>query len=242
MTYMEPPMAKAAPPRPVPTYDHLRKKAPLEHVVRVPLSEEAVAAHREATEALGRAELALHPMESALRAGEEPGPALVTARDEQDRAKAAAATAKAALEDETVVMRFRSIGRPSYDALVRDHPPKDTTGDDGKPAKSTDPYDVETFAPALIAASCVEPRMTYAQVLALFDLDRLDDDDLTDLAGRYEVKLDGSPTHAELVAAVRDVAPEWNSAEVMDLWIAALACNTQRRVADFGNFSNGTRG
>lgn len=235
-------MPKAAPPRPVPTYDHLRKKAPLEHVVRVPLSEDAVVAHTEAVKALGRAELALKPLEDAAKAGEEPSPALLAARAERYEAKATAADAKAGLQDQTVVMRFRSIGRQRYDDLMREHPPKDDIGEDGKPVKSTDPYDAETFAPALVAASCVEPRMTYAQVMALFDLDRLGDEDLRAMVESYELKVPEEATHADLVVAVRDVAPEWNSAEVMELWIAALACNTQRRVVDFANFSNGMHG
>lgn len=236
------PKAKAGPPRPVATYDHLRKKAPMEHVVRVPLSEEAVVAHREAVEALGRAELVLRPLEIAAKAGEEPTPALVAARAERDDAKAGAEAAKAALQDQTVVMRFRSLGRPRYDALVREHPGTGTTGDDGKSVKSTDPYEVETFAPALVAASCVEPKMSYGQVMALFNLDRVDNEDLAEMAEDLGLKLAGTPTHAELVEAVREVAPEWNAAEIMEIWLAALAVNTQRRVVDFANFSNGMRG
>lgn len=202
-------MAKAAPPRPVPTFDHLRKKAPMERTVPIVLNDEVATAHHEATEALSEAEAALATVERQARerngsGGPETEAAVAAARAERDEATAALVKAERALKAETVQMRFRAIGRKRYDGLVREHPPKDAGGENGKPVKSTEPYDYETFAPALVAASCIEPVMTPEEVEVLFE--------------------------------------EWNTAEVMQLWVAALAVNTQRRVADFANFSNGTRG
>lgn len=201
--------AKAATKRPVPTFDHLRKKKPLERVVRIALNDEVATAYHEATEALGKAELALAAVEAQAErrngsAGPETEEAVAAARAERDEFKATAEKAHKALVAETVEMRFRALGRKRYDELVRAHPPKDIAGEDGKVKKSTDPYEYETFAPALVAACCVEPEMTVEQATELFE--------------------------------------EWNAGEVMELWVAALSVNTQRRVVEFGNFSNGTRG
>ncbi|HYH51624.1 MAG TPA: hypothetical protein VEG38_18940 [Acidimicrobiia bacterium] len=201
--------AKAAAKRPVPTFDHLRKKQPLERIVRIALNDEVATAYHEASEAAGKAELALKAVEAqAQRRNGSAGPdterAVAAARAEFEEFKAAAEKAHKALAAETVEVRFRALGRKAYDELVRAHPPKDVAGEDGKVKKSTDPYEYETFAPALVAACCVEPEMTVEQVQTLFE--------------------------------------EWNAAEVMELWVAALSVNTQRRVVEFGNFSNGTRG
>ncbi len=202
-------MAKAAPPRPVPTFDHLRKKQPLERVVRVALNDASATTYKDAADALMKAEAALATVEKQARqrngaAGTETELAVVAARSERDAAQTAADKARKALETETVEMRFRALGRKRYDELVRAHPPADIKAEDGTVKKSTDPYEYETFAPALVAASCVEPGMTEDQVQTLFD--------------------------------------EWNAAEVMELWVAALSVNTQRRVVEFVDFSNGTRG
>lgn len=169
--------SKARPvgPRPA-TFDHLKKKQPLERTVTVVLSDEAARAYAEAAEALERARLT----------------GKATPELEQ-----ATATARAALEAETVTLRFRSIGRKAYDALVRDCPPTDEDKAEAKEKGEPEPlYDVGTFAPALIAASCVEPTLTAEQVTELWD--------------------------------------EWNTAEIMPCWMAALEVNTQRRVVDLG--------
>lgn len=233
--------------RPVATFDHLRKKQAVERTVRIVMSQDAADAHREAVEALARAEQALFRVTAEARkrngsGGPEAEAAVAAATAERDAAKERVESAVEELRAQTVTLRFRAIGRPRYDALVRAHPGKDTVDDAGETVKTTEPYDVDTFAPALIAASCVEPKMSEAQVMALCDLERLEDDDLRQIATDCGVVLPDGATHAEEVEAVREVAPEWNAAEVMELWIAALSVNTQRRVADFANFSNGTRG
>ena len=169
-------MGKASRP---PTFDHLRKKQPLERSISVPLNDAAVLAFQEASEALGRVQMV---------------------KGDETEAQAAFDAAKTALEAETVELRFRSIGRKRYDELVRAHPPTEE-----QKAESADaPYNVETFSAALIAASCIEPVMTEAEVAELAD--------------------------------------EWNVAEYMQLWVAALEVNTQRRVVELGKAWNGTRG
>jgi hypothetical protein len=162
-----------------PTFDHLRKKQPLERTVAIPLNDEAVRTFKEASEALGRVQMV---------------------KGDDTEAQAAFDAAKAALEEETVELRFRSIGRKRYDDLVRAHPPTDE-----QKAEAADvPYEVESFSVALIAASCVEPKMTEDEVAELSET--------------------------------------WNVAEFMQLWMAALEVNTQRRVVEMGKAWNGTHG
>ncbi len=95
---------------------------------------------------------------------------------------------KVALDDaSTVVLRFRAVGHKRYKALLDAHPPTDEQKQD----ENHPPYNSETFPIALIAASCVEPRMTEEQVQELDD--------------------------------------EWNTSELVPLWLAAIEVNTQRR-------------
>lgn len=167
--------------RPV-TFDHLRKKEPLERRVPIVLSDEAAKDYQSAKDELGRCELL---------------------KDGIEEAQAAVASAEKALKAATVTLRFRSIGRKRYAALVRAHPPTEEQIAEAKEDGRTAPYDAENFSVALIAASCVEPAMTEEQVATLSE--------------------------------------EWNPAEYMQLWIAALEVNTQRRVVELGKGSNGTR-
>lgn len=131
------------------TFDHLRKKKPIEKIVHVPLDPDLVEAYEKAVEDFEAAD----------------------ARDDDlSVVSAAREAAREKLEEQTVSLKFRSIGRKRYDALIHDHPPTDEQNEEhqrqyGQKA----PYDVETFAPALIAASCVEPEMTAEQVMELFD-------------------------------------------------------------------------
>ncbi len=178
MTYMEALMGQAKSGRP-PTFDHLRKKQPLERTVAIPLNDEAVRTFKEAGEALGRVQMV---------------------KGDAAAAQAAFNAAKADLEAETVELRFRSIGRRRYDELVRAHPPTEEM----KAENPDSPYNVDTFSVALIAASCVEPVMTEEEV--------------------------------------NELSEAWNVAEYLQLWMAALEVNTQRRVVEMGNFSNGMRG
>lgn len=165
-------------PRPA-TFDHLKRKPPLERVVHVVLSDEAFRAHDEAANTLEQARLVGKP----------------TAGLEE-----AVAKALAALEAETVTLRFRSIGRKAYDALLRQHPPTDEQKAEAqKEGTPEPPYDIDNFSVALVAASCVDPVLTVEQV--------------------------------------RELTDEWNTAEFVPCWMAALEVNTQRRVADLGKAS-----
>lgn len=140
--------------RPVPTFDHLAKKTPLELREWIPLDGSASEAFEEAKREYQAAELT-DPTNKEGR--------LKAARDKYD-------AAKEALLDNSVEMVFRSIGRPAYDALLKKHPPTEKQVEEHKKEHGFAPeYNAETFAPELIAASCVQPEMTAAQVLSLIE-------------------------------------------------------------------------
>ena len=63
-------------------------------------------------------------------------------------------------DDQPVTVRFRSIGSKAYSALVDAH-------QEGKERGL--PFNPETFGPALVAASAVEPVLTPEQVTELWD-------------------------------------------------------------------------
>ena len=128
------------------TLDHLRKKRPVEKSIEVILSDEEMDAYDRARLNLERLLLSTDPDEAELEA-----------------ARARVEEAKAALDEVTVVMTFRSVGRKAYDDLVMAHPPTDEQ-------KEMDySYNPETFTPAIIAASCVEPDLTLEEATAIFD-------------------------------------------------------------------------
>ena len=57
-------------------------------------------------------------------------------------------------EQQEVTIKFQSIGMRDYDKLVAKHPPKAEQRVDGSP------FDIDTFAPALIAACSVDPEIS----------------------------------------------------------------------------------
>lgn len=85
-------------------------------------------------------------------------------------------SAREQVEGSTVEMLLRAVGRKRYDDLLLAHPP--TTQQEEEHAKrfadvegfvSPPPYDPDTFAPALIAATCVEPKLSESEVAELLD-------------------------------------------------------------------------
>jgi hypothetical protein len=139
------------------TFDHLKKKQPLERRVTIALDQETLEAFDAAGDALERAKLLNEPTEELETALEE---------------------ARAKLEETSAVLVFRSIGRKAYDRLVDTYPPtpeqikefqEDNPDREGNPGKGKPPYDIDHFAPALVAASCVDPAMTIEEVTELFD-------------------------------------------------------------------------
>ena len=65
-------------------------------------------------------------------------------------AEAAVAAAQAAVDADTIELRFRGLPRPDYEALIAAHPPTEKQATDGAP------WNIDTFAPALISASSVD--------------------------------------------------------------------------------------
>jgi len=53
-----------------------------------------------------------------------------------------------------VTLKYQAIGMREYDKLVAKHPPKPEQRAEGSS------FDIDTFAPALIAAVCVDPEMS----------------------------------------------------------------------------------
>lgn len=62
-----------------------------------------------------------------------------------------------------VTMVFQAIGMAEYDKLVSKHPPTSEQRADGNS------FNMDTFAPALIAACAVEPEMTVADAKEIWN-------------------------------------------------------------------------
>lgn len=63
--------------------------------------------------------------------------------------------------ESAVEFRFRALGHRAYSNLLAAHP---------APDGSKEPYDAGTFLPAVLAACCIEPSLTPAQVDRLLDV------------------------------------------------------------------------
>jgi hypothetical protein len=66
-------------------------------------------------------------------------------------------------EQVEVTMKYQAIGMREYDKLVSKHPPKAEQRMEGAS------FDIDTFAPALIAAVCVEPELTEADAKEIWN-------------------------------------------------------------------------
>jgi hypothetical protein len=67
------------------------------------------------------------------------------------------------LGDEELTVLFRAIGTRDYDKLLSKHPPKPEQKVEGAS------YDINSFGPALIAATMIEPELTKDQAQELWD-------------------------------------------------------------------------
>lgn len=136
------------------TKEDLLAKKPRTEVVPVVLDDDAALAYEEAAEALRAAQSNGHSPEQ-----------LAVLESELGRLRAA-------VDESTVRMVFRSIGAKAYDELVDRHPPTDEDHEEiqrilGSAARA--PYNGETFAPALIAASLCDPSLDLADVQAIWE-------------------------------------------------------------------------
>ena len=62
-----------------------------------------------------------------------------------------------------VTLKYQAIGMRAYDKLVAKHPPKPDQRAEGNS------FDIDTFAPALIAACSVEPEISPAEAKNIWD-------------------------------------------------------------------------
>jgi hypothetical protein len=69
--------------------------------------------------------------------------------------------ARQRVREAAVEFRFQALGHRAYSNLLAAHP---------APEGSKEPYDSGTFLPAVLAACCVEPSLTLAQVDRLLDV------------------------------------------------------------------------
>lgn len=76
---------------------------------------------------------------------------------------------------EELTLRVRAIGQQAYDALLAEHPPTK------KQKESGDSYNIETFCPALISKSLVEPTLTYDEARELWTSETWSRGELTEL-------------------------------------------------------------
>lgn len=146
-------MSKPRPNRPVPTFDHLTKKKPVELRDWIALDQQAASDLADANDTLERAKL--------LHADDPKAPALLEAQATYD-------TAREAAMDSAVEVVFRALSQPKYKALKREFPPTEAQNDETQRRYGMQAdVNADEFAPHLIAASCVQPVMTVDQVRSL---------------------------------------------------------------------------
>lgn len=166
------------------TFDHLRKK-PIEQRVTVYLDDEPIDALSDARDELAAAQTladATYDRRLALaRAANPPASELMTIEAGLDAERAAAtADARTAVEAAEQAVResaqtfvFRSPGRKAFEDLVAEHPPTEADHDDtrkttGRP-EALARWHSDTFTPALLAATCVDPKLTVEEAQAVYD-------------------------------------------------------------------------
>ena len=146
------------------TFDHLRsRKKPLMRTTEVVLDAELAERYEEARTEVDVAQIRVNgkpndpDLALALRAAE---------------AKLAAVRKELQESDAVVRITFRGIGRRAYDDLIAEHPPTlEQLAKAKKEGHQDLGFNVETFPPAIVAASMVEPDLTYEQVLELWNSD-----------------------------------------------------------------------
>lgn len=68
-------------------------------------------------------------------------------------------------ETESVTLVFQSIGSAAYDKLVAKYPPSQAQKNQGLQ------YNIDRFAPALVAECCVDPEMSLEDALEIWESD-----------------------------------------------------------------------
>lgn len=135
------------------TRDHLLKRSRPRRVVPVVIDEDAHREYEDASDAY-----------TILKAQELPetDPELMAARERYE-------AAEEALNEATVEMVFEAIGRRDYENLLMEHPPSTEQEKQAKEAGEKVDYNIDTFPPALVAATCIEPKFSEEEAYELFE-------------------------------------------------------------------------
>jgi hypothetical protein len=103
----------------------------------------------------------LESLEAELAGLEEWQPTSMGETDPAASLRQRIEAARERVRQSAVEFRFRALGHRGYSNLLAAHPAPDGV---------REPYDAGTFLPALLAACCVEPSLTLAQVERLLDV------------------------------------------------------------------------
>jgi len=159
-------MSGGATERPA-TLDHLRsRKKPLTQSVTIVLDSEVAEQWDEANDALNNARNAIAVAERERA----PRPRLAQLESDAADAEAKVEELRPIVREHSQDFRFRSIGRRAFEELIGQHPA--TAAQKAKALADNDPepaWNGETFAPALVAASMIEPPATEAEVIDLWN-------------------------------------------------------------------------
>lgn len=128
---------------------------------------------------------------------ERGGPPYAEACDELKSATTAFDAAKAELEESSQTFTFKSIGRRAYEELMLDHAPtKDQIAEAKKTAGGGEPaFNTDTFPPALIFASCIDPMLTEEDVKEIWEGDSWSQNETTTL---FVTALDANNTRRSI--------------------------------------------
>lgn len=165
------------------TFDHLRKK-PLEQRVTVYLDDAPIEALADARAELAAAEATAeqkYQRRLTLARQANPTPSeLLTIEAGLDQERDAALTpyrraveaAEEAVRESTQTFVFRSPGSKAFEDLIAEHPPTDDDHDDarkmtGRP-EALARWHTDTFGPALLAACCIDPKLTVDEATAIY--------------------------------------------------------------------------
>lgn len=158
------------------TFDHLvGKKKPLQRTIPIVLDPELADEYE-----IARKDRDLLRTRLELRSDDLE----VAARLEQAEKRVAEVEERLTDAEGVVWVTFRGVGRARYDALVEAHPPSAEQQLKAKQQLGTDEklmWNPDTFPPALIAMSLVEPQLTEVQVLKLWTSEEWNQAELANL-------------------------------------------------------------
>lgn len=124
------------------------------------------------------------------------GPLYAEACDELVSATEAFDAAKAVVQESSQEFTFKAIGRRAYEDLMMDHLPTADQVVKAKKAGGGEPaFNPDTFPPALILASCVDPILTEADVKEIWEGDEWSQNETTTL---FMVALDANNTRRNI--------------------------------------------